>query len=153
MEQFTKRSLDGFEKASAQCGLHISYAAIAFCKLSALLLQQWQKNNGLSEEENKFLEKCMNSSAEYIKRSYGNIAGCQSDGSYFIKADGQTIEPWRKPEAYQAVSKNFGCKKIVFVPGNNDHLGWDVAKCYEASKLFLENLKIYEKLSLNNKGF
>lgn len=153
LEQFSKRSLDGFEKASAQWGLPISYAAIAFCKLSALLLQQWQKNNGLSDEENKFLEKCMNSSAEYIKRSYGNITGCKSDGSYFIKADGQTIEPWRKPESYQAVSKNFGCKKFVFIPGVNDHLGWDVAKCYEASKLFLENLKIYEKLSLNNKGF
>lgn len=99
------------------------------------------------------LEKCMNSSAEYIKRSYGNITGCKSNGDYFYKADGQPIKPWRKPESYQAVSKNFGNKNFVFVPGVNDHLGWEVAKCYEASKLFLENLKIYEKLSLNNNGF
>ena len=153
LEQFTKRSLDGFEKATAQWGLPLSYAALAFNNMASLLLQQWKKDGSLSEEELKLLEECMNSSAEYIKRSYGNITGCKPNGDYFIKADGNHIGPWRKPEAYQAVSKTFGTKEFVFLPGVNDHLGWDAAKCYEASKLFLENLYLYENLSLNTQGF
>lgn len=153
LEQFARRSLDGFEKATAQWGLPLSYAAIAFNNLSSLLLHKWEKEGTLFEEERNLLEECMNSSAEYIKRSYGNITGCKPNGDYFIKADGNQISPWRKPEAYQAVSKKFGSKEFVFLPGVNDHLGWDAAKCYEASKLFLYNLQLYEELSLNDKGF
>jgi hypothetical protein len=152
-EQFVNRSLEGQEKTTAQWGLPISYAALAFSKLSSLLLQHWQKNNSLSPEETELLKECMNSAAEYIKRSYGNITGSKADGSLLYNANGQQIKPWRKPEAYLAVSKNFKSKEFCFVPGTNDHLGWDASICYEASKIFLENLKLYKKLFPSHQGF
>ncbi len=149
-EQFINRALGITEKTTAQWGLPISYAALAFGKLSHKLLLHWQKNSFLTIVEQKLLDECMNSSSEYIKRSYGNITGCKPDGSLFINANGQPINPWHKPEAYLAVSKNFNCNKFCFVPGINDHLGWDAAICYEASKLFLQNLQLFEKLTHKN---
>lgn len=138
---FKSRGRNAKEKTSAQWGLPLSYAAIAYGKMTEKLLDERDRKGRLTEKEEILLKKCMNKSQEYIKRTYGNISGCFANGDLFLKADGQPIEPFRKPEAYQAVTSKLNTKQYAFIPGVNDHLGWDAAKCYEASKLFLKNLQ------------
>ncbi len=138
---FVARGKNMAEKTSAQWGLPLSYAAIAYGRLTAKLLDKRDAEGKLSEQEKQLLDECFNKNQEYIKRTYANISGCFDDGKKFLKADGNTIEPFHKPEAYQAVTSELNTKKFCFIPGVNDHLGWDAAKCYEASKLFLQNLQ------------
>lgn len=119
----------------------LSYAAIAYGRLTAKLLDKRDAEGKLSEQEKQLLDECFNKNQEYIKRTYANISGCLDDGKKFLKAAGNIIEPFHKPEAYQAVTSELNTKKFCFIPGINDYLGWDAAKCYEASKLFLQNLQ------------
>ena len=145
VNNFMQRGKNTVEKTSAQWGLPLSYAAIAYGKLVKKLLDKKEKCGFWDKEEAKLFVECFNKNQEYIKRTYGNISGCFENGEKFLKADGKEIEPFRKPEAYQAVTTELNTNKFGFIPGVNDHLGWDAAKCYEASKLFLGNLERIEK--------
>lgn len=138
---FQQRALSAHLKTSAQWGLPLSYAAIAYGKLVALLLDRRDKNGHLSATEQNLLNLCFNKQQEFIKRTYATISGCLPDGTHFLKADGNPIAPWRKPEAYQAITSCIGSRDFAFIPGVNDHLGWDAAKCFEASQLFIANLQ------------
>ena len=148
VNHFKLRGKNMAEKTSAQWGLPLSYAAIAFGRLTSLLLDVKEQKGSLSMKEKALLKQCVNKNQEYIKRTYANISGCFSDGSLFLKADGNQIKPFCKPEAYQAVTSKLNTKQFAFIPGVNDHLGWDAAKCYEASKLFLDNLRRLKKLKI-----
>lgn len=147
ISHFKRRALAAQEKTSAQWGLPLSYAAIAYGKLAALLLNLRNKKGKLSASEQHLLDFCFNKEQEFIKRTYATISGCYKDGSYFLKADGKPIAPFRKPEAYQSVTSCIGSKKFAYIPGVNDHLGWDAAKCFEASQLFLSNLQLFNLFS------
>ena len=128
-------------------GITLSYAAVAYGKLVALLLGQRDKKGSLSATEKSLLDFCFNKEQEFIKRTYATITGCCKDSKAFLKADGNPIAAWRKPEAYQAVTSCIGSTKFAYIPGVNDHLGWDVAKCFEASQLFLSNLTRFNLFS------
>ena len=148
VSHFKWRAQAAKEKTSAQWGLPLSYAAIAYGKLVALLLNQRDDKGTLSHEEQQLLAFCFNKEQEFIKRTYATITGCFKDGKTFIKADGNPISAFRKPEAYQAITTHVGSREFAYIPGVNDHLGWDAAKCFEASKLFLNNLqRLTETLS------
>ncbi len=147
VSNFTQRALAAKEKTSAQWGLPLSYTAIAYGKLVALLLNKRDKSGKLSSAEQQLLNFCFNKEQEFIKRTYATISGCCKDGTPFLKADGQPIAAFRKPEAYQAVTSCIGGKDFAYIPGVNDHLGWDAAKCFEASQLFLSNLRRFELFS------
>jgi len=148
VSNFMRRGKNSAEKTSAQWGLPLSYAAIAYGKLTAKLLNEYDKKGTLTKREQELLQECFNKNQEYIKRTYANISGCFDNGEKFLKADGNIIEAFHKPEAYQAVTTELNTNKFGFIPGVNDHLGWDAAKCYEASKLFLGNLERIEKNNL-----
>lgn len=141
VRHFKWRALAGKEKTSAQWGLPLSYAAIAYGKMAALLLNQRDTKGDLSRNEQQLLAFCLNKEQEFIKRTYATITGHCKNGKPFIKANGEPIAAFRKPEAYQAITTQVGCKDFAYIPGVNDHLGWDAAKCFEASKLFLNNLQ------------
>lgn len=141
VRHFKRRALSASEKTSAQWGLPLSYAAIAYGRLTSVLLDAKKKDTSWSEQKEKLLTFCFNKNQEFIKRTYANISGYYPDQTLFLKADGKTIRPWQKPEAYQAVTAKLDTTEFFFIPGVNDHLGWDAAKCYEASKIFLHNLQ------------
>ena len=81
----------------------------------------------------------MISGEEYIRRAYGCVTGLIEGNKQPIRANGEKGFAWKKPEAYQVVTTKDGEK--TFLVGANDHLGWDAAVLYEASKLFYDNLK------------
>ncbi len=141
---FIERSKGCSEDASAQWSLPLSYAALAYGKMLWRLLEQHRLKGNLSAEEKDLYEQCRNGAEEFIKRSYGNITGIKLDGSLPCKANGQTAEIWKKPEAYQAVSTLRGSGDYAFLPGVNSHLGWDAAVCYTASEIFLSCLEYME---------
>ena len=134
---FNSRAQNCDEQSSAQWGLPVSYAAIAFAKM----VKRLKKLEKQTAESENLLRICLKGQEYYIKRCYASISGYRTDGSIPFKADGTTSIPWRKPEAYQAVSFYGHPEKWGFVPGVNSHLGWDAAKCWEASCLVLENLQ------------
>lgn len=141
VSHFTQRALRASEKTTAQWGLPLSYAAIAYGKLTSLLLDIKNNASEWTKDEEKLLNLCFNKNQEFIKRTYATISGEYPDGKPFLKADGKPIKPFLKPEAYQAITSELNSSKFAFIPGVNDHLGWDAAKCYEASELFLQNLQ------------
>lgn len=146
LQIFKERNRGFCEATSAQWGLPLSYAAVAYGKLVQKLLRRHRKQGCLSSPEQQLLKECLNGEEEFIKRSYGNITGLRTDGSIPLKANGTPSLPWKKPEAYQAVSSLEG--KPEFLPGVNSHLGWDAAKCWEASEIYLENLRYIEEKGL-----
>lgn len=145
VECFIERQKGFCEDTSAQWGLPLSYAALAYGKMVKRLLDKHQNTRPLSEVELELLKTCLNGEQEFIKRTYGNITGIKIDGSLPIKANGQVAEIWKKPEAYQAISTLRNDKGFDFLPGVNSHLGWDASICYQASELFLNNLEYIEK--------
>ncbi len=155
--KFAARGKFAKEETSAQWALPTSYAAIGYGKQVKKLIEKHKKTGVLSKKELKLLNRAFNGETEHIKRTYGNIAGLKMDGTLHTKANGEYALAWRKPEAYQAVptlvpenikSPN---NKYSFVPGVNSHLGWDAAKTFEASLLYIENLKYLEKKKLIKK--
>ncbi len=141
---FIERSKGCSEDTSAQWSLPLSYAALAYGKMLWRLLEQHRFKGSFSAEEKDLYEQCRNGAEEFIKRSYGNITGIKLDGSLPHKANGQTADIWKKPEAYQAVSTLRGNGDYAFLPGVNSHLGWDAAICYSASEIFLSCLEYME---------
>lgn len=133
---FNKRQQACGEKSSAQWGLPLSYAAIAYCKMVLKL----QTACPASAEKDKFLAICRQGAEYFIKRCYATISGANADNSIPFKANGEPSLIWKKPEAYQAVSKFSSPREWGFIPGVNSHLGWDAAKCWEASRLYLQIL-------------
>ena len=133
---FNERRQACDEKSSAQWGLPLSYAAIAYCKM-VLKLQSVCPS---SVERDKLLAVCRQGAEYFIKRCYAAISGRNADGTIPFKANGEPSLPWKKPEAYQAVSKFGSPQEWAFIPGVNSHLGWDAAKCWEASRLYLQTL-------------
>lgn len=149
LDEFIKRNQGCSEDTSAQWGLPLSYAALAYSKMLRQLLEQHRFAGKLKTEEKELLKQCHNSAEEFIKRSYGNITGIKIDGSLPFKANGETSDIWKKPEAYQAVSTLRGNGDFAFLPGVNSHLGWDAAVCYSASEIFLSCLEYMETNHLN----
>ena len=137
VRMFRRRAVTSDEASSAQWGLPISYAAISYAKMVRRLFQIKDK----TEEARELLRLCLVGQETYIKRCYALVTGYYPDGRIPLRADGCLSLPWRKPEAYQAVSFYEQPQKWGFLPGVNSHLGWDAAKCWEASLLVLENLK------------
>ena len=136
------------EKTSAQWGLPVSYAALAFGKMLNKLLNECRGRKHITPEESNLIKTCLNGEEEYIKRSYAGITGIKIDGSIPYKANGTLTDIWKKPEAYQAVTTLRGRADFAFLPGVNSHLGWDAAICYQASQIFLKNLELLESETL-----
>lgn len=149
IDEFIKRNQDCTEDTSAQWGLPLSYAALAYSKMLRKLLELHRITGNLKAEETDLLKQCHNSAEEFIKRSYGNITGIKIDGALPRKANGEISDIWKKPEAYQAVSTLRGNGDFAFLPGVNSHLGWDAAVCYSASEIFLSCLEYMETNHLN----
>lgn len=155
--KFAARGKHAKEETSAQWALPTSYASIGYGKQVKKLIEKHKKTGTLSKKELKLLNRAFNGETEHIKRTYGNITGTKPDGKPHTKANGEFALVWRKPEAYQTVptlvpeSIKSPNKKYSFVPGVNSHLGWDAAKTFEASLLYVENLKYLEKEKLLKK--
>lgn len=141
---FIKRAKDCTEQYSAQWGLPLSYAALAYAKQVDKLLQKSKEQN-LDEQELNLLKMVHNGEMEFIARSYANITGPKYDGSIPRKANGEYAIMWKKPEAYQCISPSAPNGVPSFLPGVNSHLGWDAAICWQASQLILQNLIYLEQ--------
>lgn len=140
-KSFCNRAKLGTEKYSAQWGLPLSYAALAYAKIVRRLLDK----HTLNKQELELLQAAHNGEVEFISRTYANITGLKPNGSAPLKANGEKALIWKKPEAYQAVSTALPGNPPAFLPGVNSHLGWDASICWQASKLFLQNLSDLEK--------
>lgn len=115
--------------------------AIGYGVVAKDLLEKINKDNKVSEETLRLLDYALTKETEFINRAYARLTG---ENSY--KANGKISPSFQVPEAYQAVNDSKG--NIKFVPGTHTPLAWGQVTLYEASKLFQENLKNFEKLSL-----
>ena len=98
------------------------------------------KDNKASQETLRLLDYALTKETEFINRAYARLT---EENSY--KANDKISPAFQVPEAYQAVNDSKG--NIKFVPGTHTPLAWGQVTLYEASKLFQENLKDFEKLS------
>lgn len=104
------------------------------------LLDEVEQSSKPTAQEKKLIKQLLKKETEYINRAYARITGINT-----YKANGNPCPPFQVPEAYQAVKNSKG--KILFVPGTHTPLAWAQVSLYDASKLFLDNLKRLENNS------
>lgn len=128
-------------------------------QLKKLLDKIEQEGRQPSKEEIKLIKLTFQKETEFINRSYARITGMDKTGKPNIKANGKACPAFTLPEAYQSISTlhlanshtligiNKKEKKATYVPGTNTPLAWAQSSLYDASKLFLENLEMLERLN------
>ncbi len=108
-------------------------------QLKKLLNHIEAKDTSPNKKEKELIDMLLAKETEYINRGYARITGPDSH-----KANGKKCQEYLVPEAYQAVTSSRGIK---YVPGTHSPLAWAQASLYDASKVYLDNLKTLENIN------